>query len=220
DSGGNATVTLNQEGTYLILGDSLSASSGTYSFSPSLVTLPDSNKKMATTATVKVSYQPSPPSNPPGRAPINVTVLKIWNDDDEGEFRPHSIMVSLLRDDRVFYTVRLSQSNNWRYTWNNLSTGYTWSVIEDTVPHDYTVSYSQEGTIFTITNTYTTNIAPPKPPKTDEPTMTDLPPEPIFLASLPQTGLLQWPIPIMAVLGIMLFSRGWWEHFKRQTHEN
>lgn len=217
NSSGNCTFTLNQEGTYLIFGDSLSTSSGTYSFSPSLVTLPDSNEKTTTTATVKVSYQPY---TNPGSDPINVTVLKIWNDGDEGDLRPTSIMVSLLRNDRVLYTVRLSQSNNWRYTWNNLSTGYTWSVIEDTVPDDYTVSYSREGTIFTITNRYTANITPPEPPKTDEPTTADLPPELTPLARLPQTGLLQWPIPIMALLGIMLFSRGWWEHFKRQNHEN
>jgi len=220
DSSGNCTFTLTQDGTYLILGDSLSTGSGTYSFSPSLVTLPDSNGKTATNAAVKVSYTPStPPPPPPGSDPVNVAVLKVWNDGDQGDLRPNSIMVSLLRDDRVLYTVRLSQNNNWRYTWNNLSSDYTWSVIEDTVPNDYTVSYSQNGTIYTITNTYTTDITPPEPPKTDEPT-TDIPPEPTPLASLPQTGLLQWPIPIMAVLGIILFSRGWWERFKRQNHEN
>lgn len=219
DSSGNCTFPLNQDGLYLILGDSQAANGGTYSFSPSLVSLPDSNGKKATTADVKVFYTPQPPYTPPGSDPINVTVLKIWNDGDEGDLRPNSIMVSLLRDDRVLYTERLSQSNNWRYTWSNLSSKYTWSVIEDTVPNDYTVSYSQDGTVFTITNTYTTDITPPEPPKTDEPP-TDILPDSIPLASLPQTGLLQWPIPIMAVLGIMLFSRGWWEHFKRQDHEN
>lgn len=221
DNSGNCTFTLNQEeeSSYLILGDSLSTSSGTYTFSPSLVTLPDSNGKTAVTATVKVSYTSWPPDTPPDEDPISVTVLKVWNDGEQEDLRPDSISVSLLRNDRVFQTVQLSKSNNWRYTWNNLSSEYDWSVIENSVPNDYGVSYSQNGNILSITNTYTTDINPPEPPKTDEPT-TDIPPEPIPLAKLPQTGLLQWPVPIMAILGIILFSRGWWEHFRRQKHEN
>lgn len=214
DSSGNCTFSLKQEGSYLILGDSLTTNGGTYSFSPSLVTLPDFNGKAATAAAVKVSYRSSTsPSPPPGSDPISVTVLKIWNDGDQGNLRPRSIMVSLLRDDRVLYTVRLSQSNNWRYTWNSLSSEYTWSVIEDSVPDDYTASYSQDGTVFTVTNTYSTEIYPPEPPKADQP-MLDLAPEAIPMAKLPQTGLLQWPIPVMAVLGIVLFSIGWREHFR------
>lgn len=219
DSSGNCTFSLSKEGFYLILGDSLAVNGGAYSFSPSLVTLPDSNGKTATTAAVKVSYTSWPPNTPPEDDPINVTVLKVWNDGEQEDLRPDSISVSLLRNDRVFQTVELSKSNNWRYTWNNLSSEYDWSVIENSVPNDYGVSYSQTGNILSITNTYTTDIIPPEPPKTDEPTI-DIPLEPIPLARLPQTGLLQWPVPIMAILGIILFSRGWWEHFKRQKHEN
>ena len=44
----------------------------------------------------------------------------------------------------------------------------------------------------------------PKPTATPAPTTTAKPD-----ASLPQTGMLRWPIPVMGVCGLVLFSLGW-----------
>lgn len=210
NSGGTCTFTPSEAGAYLILGDTLSNGNGTYTFSPSLVTLPDANGNTAITADAKLAYTYSPPGNDP----ISVTALKVWNGDDGQEnVRPAYISVALVHDNTVYQTVQLSDGNNWRYTWNNLSPNYTWSVVEVSVPDNYAVEYTENGNIKTITNTYTTDIPPVEPPTTD------IPPEETPMAKLPQTGLLQWPIPIMAVLGIVLFSFGWWEHFGRQNHE-
>ena len=46
--------------------------------------------------------------------------------------------------------------------------------------------------------------APTNPPKPTEPKPTR-PPEP----SLPQTGQTNWPIPLMAAAGLLLFAAGW-----------
>lgn len=44
--------------------------------------------------------------------------------------------------------------------------------------------------------------------------------EPTHPSKLPQTGQLTWPIPIMAVSGIMLFSLGWILCFGRRKDNN
>ncbi|MGE4276987.1 MAG: Cna B-type domain-containing protein [Lawsonibacter sp.] len=221
DSSGNCTFSLSEEGAYLILGESRTVNSGTYSFSPALITLPDSDGKATVTAAAKVSYTPWSPA---GNDPVDVTVLKVWNDGEREELRPDSISVSLLRNDSTNDTVQLSESNHWRYTWSDLDPSYTWSVIENSVPSDYGVSYSQNGNIWSITNTHMADIFPENPPSSgisqENPSTTDILPGDTPTTTLPQTGLLQWPIPVMAILGIVLFSLGWWERFGRRNHEN
>ena len=36
------------------------------------------------------------------------------------------------------------------------------------------------------------------------------------LSSLPQTGLLQWPIPILGIVGLGLFAFGWFDYKKKK----
>lgn len=50
--------------------------------------------------------------------------------------------------------------------------------------------------------------SPPHPPKPADPT-------------LPDTGQLNWPIPVLVVLGLILFSLGWVLRFgkKKDGHE-
>jgi len=211
NSSGACTFTPAEAGVYLILGDTLSVGYGTYTFSPSLVTLPDASGNMTLTANAKVSYSSY---SPPGNDPISVTALKVWNGDEGQEaVRPAYVTVALVHDNTTYQTVQLSDSNNWRYSWNNLNPNYSWSVVEVSVPDNYTVEYTQSANIQTITNSYTPNIPPEEPPTTD------IPPELPPTTNLPQTGLLQWPIPVMAVLGLVLFSLGWWECFGRRNHE-
>ena len=47
--------------------------------------------------------------------------------------------------------------------------------------------------------------APTNPPKPTKPTEPTRPPEP----NLPQTGQTNWPIPLMAAAGLLLFAAGW-----------
>lgn len=111
-----------------------------------------------------------------------LTVKKVWDDRDSGK-RPASITVELLCGDRVYDTVELRESMSWTYTWTELEAGKTWSVREVNVPAGYQVEYSVDGTNLVITNSA-------------------LPP-------LIQTGQLNWPVPVMAGLGVLLFALGW-----------
>lgn len=40
------------------------------------------------------------------------------------------------------------------------------------------------------------------------------------LSSLPQTGLLQWPIPILTIAGVLIFAFGWFDHNKKREEHH
>ena len=109
---------------------------------------------------------------------MDITVKKIWNDD--GQDRPHSITAELLCDGSVFASVELSSENGWTHQWKDLDSTKKWSVKEQQVPKDYTVTYSQNGNTYTIYNT----------------------------RALVPTGQLKWPIPVLAAGGLVLIIVG------------
>ena len=90
--------------------------------------------------------------------PVEKTVTKIWDDNNNsGNARPQYIEVQLYADGAVYGdVVRLSDANNWTYTWTNLpeqtasKTNIVYTVGELTVVPGYEASYSADG--FTITN--------------------------------------------------------------------
>ena len=152
-------------------------------------------------------------------------MLKVWEDGD-GENRPESIQVQLLKNGEVAETVTLSAGNNWRYTWRNLSEKEDWRVVEKETPKGYTVTVSQEGITFVMTNTQgepeepEEPTEPEKPGEPEEPGV-DIPEEPVPEESvpsgpkLPQTGQLWWPVPLLALAGMLLFLLGWIRKEKR-----
>lgn len=111
---------------------------------------------------------------------IDITVKKVWNDGDDTASRPSSITVNLYKDSTLIDTVTLSSTNSWTYTWTGLEKSDGYSLSE-VESKDYAATYSQSGYTFTITNT----------PK------------------LVQTGQLNWPIPLLAGCGLLLFAVGW-----------
>ena len=72
----------------------------------------------------------------------------------------------------------------------------TWRVTEQPVDR-YTVSVTQEGITFVVTNTG-------GQPGSDVPP----PPNPGTGTKLPQTGLLWWPVPVLAVAGLAFLALG------------
>lgn len=63
-----------------------------------------------------------------------------------------------------------------------------------------------------------TELIPVPPPSTDdepEPTPTPTPPPPGG-GFLPQTGQLNWPVPLLAVAGLVLFALGWWMNRRQE----
>ena len=57
---------------------------------------------------------------------------------------------------------------------------------------------------------------PPEPTFTPAPTNTPPPSEP----SLPQTGMLRWPIPVLGVSGLVVFAAGWALAFGKRKDQN
>lgn len=156
-----------------------------HSIKPFLVTLPFHNEDGSISYDVSASPKMEVIFNT-----VDVKVIKEWKNDKESD-RPQSITVELLCDGNVYETAELSSYNDWTYVFYDLPGGFTWKVQEKQVPSGYTGEVSgpwvQDNTyVFTITNT---RNAPPPP--------------------LLQTGQLNWPVPVMAVAGILFMLLGW-----------
>lgn len=92
-----------------------------------------------------------------------ISVEKVWDDNnDQDGIRPTTIKVQLYADGKASgRTVELSENNNWKYTWNNLSKqkageDIVYTVDEVEVPEGYskTVVRENDGKVvsFVITN--------------------------------------------------------------------
>ncbi len=127
---------------------------------------------------------------------VDVTVKKIWNDGGSSKLRPGSIKVELYRDSALIDTVSLDADGGWAYTWTDMDKSDGYSVTEESVS-GYTAKYSQDGYTFTITNTG--DSAAKTTPTSKTPTS----------SKLAQTGQLNWPIPLLAGFGLVLFALGW-----------
>lgn len=110
--------------------------------------------------------------------PVDIDVKKVWNDD--GDNRPDHVSICLSNEDGDYDTVKLSDDNDWKYTWTGLDASKDWTVTEVEVPDGYKATYSSDGTSFTVTNT----------------------------RKLIQTGQTNWPIPVMIFAGAFLMSAG------------
>jgi len=108
----------------------------------------------------------------------------------------------------------LNAENNWRYTWEDLSSDYSWTVLEE-VPDGYQAVIRREGRSFLLTNRYQPEdpVIPPTDP--EDPTEPVRPVEPSIpepdvpqQPSLPQTGQLWWPVPLLLAAGFALCLLG------------
>ena len=152
-------------------------------------------------ANVKFSKTPVPDDGDT----VTRKVLKVWDDDGAENSCPQEITVELLRNGKVYDTVKLSEKNNWRYTWLDLDADARWSVTEKTVS-GYTVSITREGITFVVTNTK-------KPDRTDTPDTPVKPSNPSKPSSpakptLPQTGAVWWHVEALALSGLVFLILG------------
>ena len=109
----------------------------------------------------------------------SITIKKVWNTDASAKV-VDSVTVQLLRDGVVVETAILSDQNNWQVTYSDMPESDTYSIKELAVPKGFTATYQQKGYVFTVTNTST----------------------------LIQTGQLMWPIPVLAVSGMLFIAVG------------
>lgn len=203
-------------GLYLVLGTRYKKYSNIYDTAPFLVMLPEQDLEKnewvyGITASPKYtvdrdsggsgssggSDKPSTPGKPDGAKPDDITcrVVKVWDDAEVEDYRPEEIWVELLQDGELYDTVALSEENNWRYEWNELSNESRWTVAEEEL-ENYRMSLEQNGNTFVMTNTPTQEFLAYAVPLSHR------------LAGLPQTGLLWWPIPVFLLIGVTLIMLG------------
>ena len=233
DKNGRAFFDHLPTGLYLVMGDSYEKGRTTYTPDPFALCLPNPDGETGewiydVEASCKYDSEYDPPhggggdddpsSGGGGGTPVTVTrrVQKIWDDSGHTENRPQEVVVQLLKDGVVSSTVTLSASNNWSYTWSGLDANSNWQVVERDVANGYTVLVEREGDLFRVTNTYQEDV-PVTPPSTGE---SEAPPSAVSIEpapepgpepeeKLPQTGMLWWPVPVLACGGISLFFAGW-----------
>lgn len=182
------------------------------------------------------SDTPDTPDSP-SSGTVERRVLKIWEDDGLEAQRPARITVWLLRNGQVFDSASLTADNGWSWKWTGLDAGYDWTVME-TVPDGYTVEIERVGVTFVITNSRSDTPEPtPTPETTPTPTPTpETTPSPDDEGgdgapddgngggthddkdgsgahddgspTLPQTGQLWWPVPVLSFAGLALLLIG------------
>ncbi len=180
-------------GLYLITIDSAEIDGKTYVSLSMLSTVPNLKESGEWNYQVELDY-----ASKLGSVDIydSYSVQKIWKSHTTATPVKQEITVDLYAEGMTepYDSVKLNEENNWSYTWEDLPDGSVWSVKEREVPENYKVLYSQNGAYFVIENVY----YPPETP-------TGTPSEP----SLPQTGQLWWPVPILMAVGLFLMLMGY-----------
>ncbi len=236
DGEGRVSFSQLEKGLYLIVGDARSLDGYVYTPTPFLLSLPytaDGRSWEADVVTyAKYGRRSTGGGGSTDPETVSYRVLKVWEDRGHEEERPERVTVELLRDGQVYDSVELNQGNNWRHDWTGLDAGGNWQVAERETK-GYSVSVSQGGITFVITNSYLergpetppaenreelppeeediTDWKPPLsgweeelPPSEEEELEDEEPP----LARLPQTGQLWWPVPLLAMGGAALLLLG------------
>lgn len=180
DENGAAVFTDLQQGLYLIMGESCVKDCYVYSVVPFLVMLPSIDME-ENVWRYEVDASVKPEKNP---QLLDYQVIKVW-EDTEADRRPGSVVFWLYCDGEIVDEISLPVNGRWEYTWTGLDASHNWWVEEEFVA-DYTAEVERDGTTFIVTNTYQT----PPPP------------------TLPQTGQLWWPVPVLLAAGLLLVAVG------------
>lgn len=183
DSSGKVSFSGLESGIYLVVGKEVFQDGVFYMPQVSLVSL---SGDLSVDLKVETSVKPS-----------RIHVLKVWKRDNK-KSRPKSIEVCLLRSDGIVVDrVVLNSDNQWSNTWDHLSTSYTYSVMETSVPSGYKESCTREKDTIVLTNTGSDKY---RVEKKDE--------------VLPNSGQLWWPVPVLLFVGLVLFGLG--RHLKNE----
>jgi len=167
-------------GLYLLVSERFFANGVSHEAAPFIVSLPYRGADDKWIYSMSVA---------PKAADTRIDVQKLWQDSGYERYRPAYIKVALMKgDEKTVYDVAvLSAENGWHYSWDNLPGGYQWSVSESIQSSSYRSYTERVPGGFRIINTYIPPVGP----------------------ILPQTGLMWWPIPVLASAGVSLFIIGW-----------
>lgn len=188
DAEGKAVFTDIPMGLYLIMGNGVVKDGYVYSTSPFFIMIPEQDLSSNTwNYDVVANAKPGRESE---RA--DYEVIKVWKDDCHKDQRPQSITIALICDGYVYDTITLPYNGTWSYTWKDLETNHQWTVEEKKEAGYQNPDIQQEGNTFIVTNTC------------NKPTNPTVPGKP----TLPQTGQLWWPVPLMMAAGLLFVVIG------------
>jgi len=205
DENGKAHFEGLESGIYLVMGASHRQGNYRYTAEPFLIALPGlDHEANEWVYEVEVAVKNS-------RRTVyddfDITLIKQWANAEVYEGELPEIEVEIYRDGKLYDTVVLSEENNWKVKVEDLSEKYDWEFVEIT-EGDFTVAVEQTGSKIVFTNTL--------PEIPDEPDIPENPPTPPAEPELPATGSLWWPVPLLAIAGVVLFMLGW---MRRRSYE-
>ncbi|MBR6513626.1 MAG: Cna B-type domain-containing protein [Clostridia bacterium] len=205
DADGNIVIEDLSLGAYLII--PVSVPDGYIPPSPFVVTLPmrgasDGEWSFYVNASPKVEADRQEPEK------TYISVKKEWYTFNT---HPNNVKTVLLKDGEIVDSIVLSAENNWYFKWEDLDKNHCWNVIETDVPKGYEVAYDiSEMTVMVKNIEINPDDNPPNNPSDDstngttKPDKDTTPPDQLI-----QTGQLRWPIPFLAITGLLIFSSGW-----------
>ena len=188
NSDGVAVFTDIPMGLYLVPGSTIRKNGYVYSTSPFFVMLPEQDLSSNTWNYNVVA------NAKPGQEPVRADyeVIKVWKDSCHKDQRPKSIAISLICDGEIYDTITLPHDGAWSYTWKNLDTNHQWTVTEEKETGYKEPDVQQEGYRFIVTNTCNKSTTSTGSGK----------------STLPQTGQLWWPVPVLIAAGLLFVVIG------------
>lgn len=200
DKDGRASVEGLSAGLYLVVGQKSVFDGYTYYSLPGLVSVPalDQEGKWNYEVTMQPKVEREKNPDDPEGAKTERRVLKVWMGEGDIEKRPKFIEVYLLCNGENVGTAVISEENNWRYDWKDLDkydkngSEIEWTVSEKKLDgFDYTVRITQAGTTIMVVNTDKDVGGEHNPP-----------------TPVPNTGLLWWPVAVLACAGMLCLIIG------------
>lgn len=234
DSNGYISFEMLSCGIYLVVPDG--AVDGYMMGEPFLVTIPLKDEANSTWSYDVNALPKIEDSDSQDGKKTYLSVKKLWQGSDT---HPLSVTVLLLCDGQIYDTKILNEDNGWYYRWENLDAQHTWHIVESAVPDGYKVDYDFSENTVTVVNTYVSqpSTEPVTEPTTDggttqkpsepsssgtsettsqdanlttQPTTSSAQTEPTTKKDeLADTGQFNWPVPVFAISGMILFSLGW-----------
>ena len=154
DSAGVATFNQLKDGLYLAVVAPYQGNVLTCQTAAMLVALPNVHKDADDQRTL--SIEPKADCAVPPTTTISVN--KVWKDKDQSK-RPESVTMNLLQDGKIYDSIMLNNANDWKYTWKGLQAKHEYTVVEASVPGNYTALVDRENNDYTVTNTAKTGSA-------------------------------------------------------------
>lgn len=197
DAYGNAAFTGLLPGLYLVLSDPYISNSTKYSTIPYIVSLPnleDDIWNYDVTSTPKHSKVDIGSNQ-------EISALKIWKDEGHENDRPSKISVSLYQNQTLYDVEELSVNNDWTYTWQDLDARSDYTIVENDRDSSYSFSGEWVNNVYQLTNTYKTGSSIVSTSSNEQ---------------LPFTGIIWWPIPVIALVGLGFYIIGYQQKKKHE----